>query len=287
MRKVLALMIVLSLVLMGCGKSQNSVTIESKNKADGSSFIDLGKEICAIDKKPIIRLYATSWCPHCRWVKDTFKEVMKEYTDQDKIVAHLYEVDTNDDLLTPEKDSIPQEELDIFKEFNKKESIPTYIMGCKYKRVGNAFEAVNDLGAEAAEFRIIIDKLIDKVNNPDQKNQEDQKETKKEAGQQTNESQTISPESIKEFTMTLEQFKFTPGNITVKKGDKVRITLISLDVPHSFTISDLHVSSGPVAKDSQKVVEFTADKAGTFKFFCSVYCGSGHSSMSGDLIVEP
>jgi cytochrome c oxidase subunit II len=32
-------------------------------------------------------------------------------------------------------------------------------------------------------------------------------------------------------------------------------------------------------------LEFVADKAGTFGFSCSEYCGSGHSSMRGRLVV--
>ena len=32
-------------------------------------------------------------------------------------------------------------------------------------------------------------------------------------------------------------------------------------------------------------VEFTADKAGTFNFYCNNYCGQGHPDMSGVLVV--
>ncbi|GAA3332428.1 hypothetical protein GCM10020331_092510 [Ectobacillus funiculus] len=31
---------------------------------------------------------------------------------------------------------------------------------------------------------------------------------------------------------------------------------------------------------------FTADKAGTYEYHCSVMCGSGHANMMGKLIVE-
>ncbi len=33
-------------------------------------------------------------------------------------------------------------------------------------------------------------------------------------------------------------------------------------------------------------VELTPDKAGTFTFFCDVFCGSGHEEMNGTFIVE-
>jgi len=36
-----------------------------------------------------------------------------------------------------------------------------------------------------------------------------------------------------------------------------------------------------------KTISFIADQVGEFNFFCSVFCGSGHSDMRGKLIVNP
>lgn len=91
---------------------------------------------------------------------------------------------------------------------------------------------------------------------------------------------------MKEFTVEMKQFSFSPSTIAVKKGDKVRLTLTSKDVSHGFMIRELDVSSGPVAKGQTKTIEFTADKVGTFEFRCSVVCGVGHKDMKGTLIVE-
>ena len=33
-------------------------------------------------------------------------------------------------------------------------------------------------------------------------------------------------------------------------------------------------------------VEFLADKQGEFTIFCSVFCGSGHPTMKGSLVVK-
>lgn len=101
-------------------------------------------------------------------------------------------------------------------------------------------------------------------------------------------SQATTPTEplIKEFTIEMKQFSFTPHTITVQKGDTVRLTLTSKDVSHGFAIDEFGINSGPVAKNQQKTVEFIANKAGTFTFRCSVVCGSGHSSMKGTLIVE-
>ena len=33
------------------------------------------------------------------------------------------------------------------------------------------------------------------------------------------------------------------------------------------------------------IVEFVADRAGTFNFTCAEYCGTGHAAMKGRLVV--
>ncbi|MEK6963428.1 MAG: cupredoxin domain-containing protein [Nanoarchaeota archaeon] len=91
---------------------------------------------------------------------------------------------------------------------------------------------------------------------------------------------------IKEFSIIAKQFEFMPNEIHVKKGDKVRLKIKSIDVQHGFNLADfgVQVDLGP---GEEKAVEFTANKAGTFDFSCSVYCGNGHSNMRGLLFVEP
>ncbi len=101
-------------------------------------------------------------------------------------------------------------------------------------------------------------------------------------GNATNE--TNATVEVKEFVVTAQSFSFQPATITVKKGDRVRLLATSTDVDHGIAIPDFGVNANmPVGE--QKTIEFTADKAGTFTFFCSVFCGSGHRSMTGQLIV--
>lgn len=120
--------------------------------------------ICTEDGKPIIRMYTTTWCPHCTWIKDTFDSTIQEYVDAGKVVAHHWELDTNDDTLTSEvEDEIPDSEIDVYETFNPRGTIPTYVFGCKYYRVGNGYERQDDLGAEAEEFKEVMDALIEEV----------------------------------------------------------------------------------------------------------------------------
>jgi len=125
------------------------------------TFIETSDPICKEDGKPVIRLYTTSWCPHCNWIKDTFDGVVRDYVEQGKIIAHHWDVDIGDDILTSEQEtSIPESEIEILRKYNPQGSIPTFVFGCKYARIGNAYEAENDLSAEEAEFREIIEELL-------------------------------------------------------------------------------------------------------------------------------
>jgi len=163
MKKLILIIILIFIFLItGCKKESGRVSITSYSVLNNAvSFIETDNEVCKQDDKPIIRLFATSWCPHCQWIKDTYIKVVNDYVNQKKIVAYYWEVDKNDDLLTKEKeDKISESELEIFKEFNPRQSIPTFVFGCKYYRIGNAHEAQNDLASEESEFRSIIDRLI-------------------------------------------------------------------------------------------------------------------------------
>lgn len=90
--------------------------------------------------------------------------------------------------------------------------------------------------------------------------------------------------SVKEFRMTAKQFVFEPETIEVNKGDKVRLIVTSLDVPHGISIPEYGINER-LDVGKQVTIEFTADKEGTFTAFCSVFCGSGHSNMKGKIIV--
>ena len=90
---------------------------------------------------------------------------------------------------------------------------------------------------------------------------------------------------VKEFTLTAKRFEFSPSTITVNKGDKVKITITSMDVTHGFSLPDFNINER-LEPNQPVTVEFVAGKTGTFTFRCNIICGSGHSSMSGTLIVK-
>jgi len=81
------------------------------------------------------------------------------------------------------------------------------------------------------------------------------------------------------------QFDFSPNPIVVNQGDKVKILMTSNDLTHGFRLPEFGINE-ILTPGVQKTIEFTADKAGTYPFLCSVSCGVGHGRMRGSLIVK-
>ncbi len=87
---------------------------------------------------------------------------------------------------------------------------------------------------------------------------------------------TTAPAPVKEFTVTGKNFSFSPSTITVKKGDKVKITFINQSGFHDFKIDEFGVATPQKQSPDTEILEFTADKAGSFEYYCSV---GSHRSM--------
>jgi len=85
--------------------------------------------------------------------------------------------------------------------------------------------------------------------------------------------------------VSAKKYEFTPNEIRVKKGDRVRLEITALDHDHGIKVEAFHVDE-KLPKGKTTNVEFTADQAGTFPFECSHFCGLGHGKMKGQLIVE-
>lgn len=90
---------------------------------------------------------------------------------------------------------------------------------------------------------------------------------------------------VKEFTVVASGFKFTPNQITVKKGDKVKITLKNTGGSHNLFIDGYKVQTKVINTGAEDTIEFVAGKPGTFEFWCTV---ANHKAMGmvGKLVVE-
>ena len=97
--------------------------------------------------------------------------------------------------------------------------------------------------------------------------------------------EVIPPIIVKEFDMIAKKWTFEPETITVNEGDNIILHITSIDVTHGFGLSAFGINED--LREGETVdIEFVANKKGTFNFRCIVSCGSGHSGMKGQLIVE-
>jgi len=137
------------------GVSGKSVLVE------GSTFSDTGDNILRDSNgKSYVILFSTTWCPHCVWIKDTFDSLSQEDFASSVNIQH-WELDKGDNTLTPEIETeVPKEILDIYNKYNPQGSIPTFVFGGKYIRVGNGYESQKDLAAEKQDFELVIGKLL-------------------------------------------------------------------------------------------------------------------------------
>jgi len=88
----------------------------------------------------------------------------------------------------------------------------------------------------------------------------------------------------KVIRVTARKFVFTPSEIALKKGEPVVFELSTLDVFMGFNVPDFKVRSDIVPGKVMRLA-LTPDRTGTFTFLCDVFCGDGHESMSGTIVV--
>jgi cytochrome c oxidase subunit 2 len=80
------------------------------------------------------------------------------------------------------------------------------------------------------------------------------------------------------------RWQFDPNNIQLKAGEPVLFELTTADVFMGFSIPDFKVRAD-IVPGKVNTLALTPDKRGTFTFLCDVFCGDGHETMSGTLVV--
>jgi len=93
-----------------------------------------------------------------------------------------------------------------------------------------------------------------------------------------------APATTHTISLNAAQFAFEPGRTQVRQGDRVVIELTASDVVHGFYL-DGYGLERRVEPGVMQRIEFIADKAGKFRYRCSVSCGPLHPFMIGELVV--
>ncbi|MFI5323090.1 MAG: Sec-dependent nitrous-oxide reductase [Thermodesulfobacteriota bacterium] len=93
-----------------------------------------------------------------------------------------------------------------------------------------------------------------------------------------------------EVWMTAIRSHFNPEHIAVKEGDKVVLHITNIerarDATHGFGIGGYNVDLSLEPGESE-TVEFVADKAGVYPYYCTEFCSALHLEMMGYLLVQP
>ena len=91
--------------------------------------------------------------------------------------------------------------------------------------------------------------------------------------------------TVKTFTVVGKPFLFTPAEITVNKGDTVKIIFKNESGTHNWKLDEFNAQTNILQAGQEQTIQFVADKKGTFEYYCSV--GTHRQmGMKGNLIVK-
>lgn len=90
--------------------------------------------------------------------------------------------------------------------------------------------------------------------------------------------------SVKEVTITNDGYDYMPAEIRVNVGDTIRLTYENGGGFHDWVLDEFDAATQRTTGGQSDTIEFTADRAGTFEFYCSV---GNHRAlgMVGDFVV--
>ncbi|MFE5323461.1 cupredoxin domain-containing protein [Paenibacillus sp. NPDC056579] len=85
----------------------------------------------------------------------------------------------------------------------------------------------------------------------------------------------------------IEAYRWDPGTIYVKKGERINLSIYGVNgTSHPFIIDGLNVK-GEVKKGKETVVSFRADKPGIYRIICLTHPDIAHNGpMVGYIVVD-
>jgi nitrous-oxide reductase len=115
-------------------------------------------------------------------------------------------------------------------------------------------------------------------------------QTKDPNGIQPGQEKIQRKNNTTEIWMSAVRSHYNPEHVEVSKGDKVvwHITNIerAKDATHGFGLPYYNYNLSIEPGETQ-TIEFVADKAGVFPFYCTEFCSALHLEMTGYLLVKP
>jgi cytochrome c oxidase subunit II len=94
-----------------------------------------------------------------------------------------------------------------------------------------------------------------------------------------------SEEPVRVVDITAKRFQFSPSEVALRRGEKVKLVLHSEDAVHGFFSRPLGIDT-EVRPGAPTEVVITPQTAGRFLTICHHFCGSGHGNMNLTFVVE-
>lgn len=95
----------------------------------------------------------------------------------------------------------------------------------------------------------------------------------------------LAPNKYEAYILA-QTWTFLPNRITVPVGSTVTFYVTSKDVQHGFNLQQTNINM-MVVPGEVSTLTMTFDEPGEYNFVCNEYCGVGHQTMYGTVIVEP
>jgi cytochrome c oxidase subunit 2 len=87
------------------------------------------------------------------------------------------------------------------------------------------------------------------------------------------------------IVITAKRFEFSPKELTLKKGETVKLQIKSEDVTHGFFLRPLGIDTDIPAGQTAEVT-VTPQEVGRYRAICDHFCGAGHGGMKMTIVVE-
>lgn len=94
----------------------------------------------------------------------------------------------------------------------------------------------------------------------------------------------VHPPAGSEVYILAKNYDFGKFTLELEKGKTYRLVLAAKELKHAIVVHELKLQNR-IKVGEIKTIEFVPTKAGTFDMFCGEWCGIGHASMMGKLIV--
>ena len=95
----------------------------------------------------------------------------------------------------------------------------------------------------------------------------------------------LRAQAPKVIEISAKRFAFTPNEITLKKGDTVKLRIVSEDVTHGLYLKPLKIDAD-IEPGKITEIAVTPQTVGKFTAICDHFCGVSHGKMKMTIVVE-